>query len=199
MADLTPDPKLPPDLRLRAHARLERPGGEATVHRSATAALGVLHDLAASPSTAADALALLHELQVHQVELELQAEELRRSRVELEAALARQTRLYDFAPVACCTIDHRTVVHEANRAAAELLGVEHDTLPGRTLESFLVPPSILELHGLLERIAAGLQGGACTLTVRPSGAAPLPVRLRAEADPDGVHVVVAFMATDGER
>ena len=41
---------------------------------------------------------LLHELQVHQVELELQNEELRNSRTQLEAAVSRYTDIYDFAP-----------------------------------------------------------------------------------------------------
>ena len=88
----------------------------------ATAAYGVLHELASSPTTAADALALLHELQVHQVELDLQAEELRASRMELEAALRRQIQLYDAAPVGHATIDPSCTLLELNLTGAAMLG-----------------------------------------------------------------------------
>jgi hypothetical protein len=73
------------DLRRRALAQLRVPAGSHEARLNSSAALGVLHELASSPSTAEAALALLHELQVHQVELDLQDEELRRSRAELEA------------------------------------------------------------------------------------------------------------------
>ncbi len=88
------------DLRLSALKRLTGQAGSHETRLDASAAFGVLYELASSPSTAASALALLHELQVYQVELELQDEELRRSRAELEATLMRQVQIYDFAPVA---------------------------------------------------------------------------------------------------
>jgi hypothetical protein len=78
------------DLRLRALQRLTGNNGSHDARLNGSAAFQVLHDLASSPSTGAAALALLHELQVYQVELDLQDEELRRSRAELEAALTRQ-------------------------------------------------------------------------------------------------------------
>jgi hypothetical protein len=83
------------NLRHRATSRLSAGAGATRAPVSASNALAVLHDLASSPETAADALALLHELQVHQVELDLQADELRESRAGLETALRRQTDLYD--------------------------------------------------------------------------------------------------------
>ena len=101
-------------LRQRAETRVS--AGSATVGglTNASAALGVLLELASTPSTASDALALLHELQVHQVELDLQDEELRGTRDELEVALRRQVALYDHAPVGYLTIDTGTVMHELN-------------------------------------------------------------------------------------
>ncbi|MBY0436727.1 MAG: PAS domain-containing protein, partial [Burkholderiales bacterium] len=118
------------DLRNRAASRLT--GAAATTGSSIRAAdaLTVLHSLASSPETAPAALTLLHELQVHQVELELQAQELRESRQTLEDALRRQIELYDSHPAGCLTLDHRRVVQDINRAAAEVLGVRRDDASG---------------------------------------------------------------------
>jgi PAS domain S-box-containing protein len=80
---------------------------------------------------------LLHELQVHQVELETQNDELRRDQVELEEAHARYVDLYDFAPVGYVTLSPTGVVQEANLTGAALLGVERRSLKGRRFSRFL--------------------------------------------------------------
>ena len=67
---------------------------------------------------------LLHELEVHQIELEMQNEELRKSRAQAEAALARYTELYDFSPLAYFTLDRKGAILQTNLAGARLLGVE---------------------------------------------------------------------------
>jgi PAS domain S-box-containing protein len=145
-------------LRSRAVAQLKGSGAQAQADSSA--ALGVLYDLASSPSTAADALALLHELQVHQVEVELQSEELRHSRIELETSLARQVQLYDNAPVAQFAVDGEAVLRELNLTAASLLGCERDSLRGRSLESFLTPDDVATLRMMFRSVAHGA-GSVC--------------------------------------
>jgi len=69
-----------------------------------------------------DVRSLLHELSVHQVELELQNEELQRATLETEEARQKYYDLYDRAPVACVTLDQRGCLVEMNLAAARLLG-----------------------------------------------------------------------------
>ncbi len=149
-------------LRSRAVAHLKGPG-ERT---DASTALGVLFELASSPSTAPDALALLHELQVHQVEVDLQHEELRRSRVELETWLNRQGQLYDCAPVGHFTVDGNTVLREMNQTGAALLGSERDLLRGRSFDGFLTPQGMSTLRAMLGRVTAGAPTAFADLHLR---------------------------------
>ena len=92
---------------------------------------------AAPGESAGNTESLLHELRVHQIELELQNEELRRAQADLEASRARYFDLYDLAPVGYCTLDERGVVQEANLTAARMFGVTKDTLVGKPLTDFI--------------------------------------------------------------
>lgn len=189
-------------LRTQALSRLTGHHSPAGTRSDASAALGVLHQLASSPSKAADALALLHELQVHQVELELQDEELHRSRAELEADLLRLTQRHDHAPVGCFTIDRGTVLCEVNLTGARLLGVEREALSGRTLDAFLTPQSVGELQALLAQVDAGLGGGhdgedhaTCTLELRHRGGQLRRIDASAAVDPAGGRYLLALSSS----
>lgn len=183
------------DLRSRAVSRLN-PGAHA--HQNAGHALGVLHELASSPATASDALAVLHELQVHQVELELQAEELRGWRTALEAALRRQTQLYESAPVSYFTLDLGGAVRELNQTGAALLGAERKVLLGQLLSVFLAPHSARELRALLMSAGDGLRGKVCELQLSGHRAGSRKVYATVSADPVGGAFLVALMdAGDG--
>ncbi len=72
--------------------------------------------------------ALLHELQVHQIELEMQAEELRLDRIQLAKAHERIVDLYDFAPVGYLTLDAKGVITAANLTSTTFLGIERKDL-----------------------------------------------------------------------
>src|SRR5664279_1132988 len=73
-----------------------------------------------SQRTEAGPQRLLHELQVHQVELEMQNAELRKARDELELALENYTDLYDFAPVGYFTLTASGAIIQANLTGAGL-------------------------------------------------------------------------------
>ena len=84
-----------------------------------------------------DVAQTLHELQVHQIELELQNEELRRSQVALDAMQARYFDLYDLAPVGYCTLNEHGLIVEANLTATTLLGVPRGAMVKQPISRFI--------------------------------------------------------------
>jgi PAS domain-containing protein len=80
-----------------------------------------LRDQKGKQESVADSQRLLHELQVHQIELEMQNKELEGTRTELEVALEKYIDLYDFAPVGYLTLGRDGIILEANLASAKLL------------------------------------------------------------------------------
>ncbi len=75
-----------------------------------------------------DIKSIIHELQVHQIELEMQNEELRRTQSELEESRNRYSNLYDFAPADYFTFDKKGLIIEVNLTGANKLGVERSFL-----------------------------------------------------------------------
>jgi len=181
----------PESLRLRALSRLTGNSNPQDSRANSSAALAVLHDLASSPATAADSLKLLHELQVHQVELDLQGEELRRSVAELEAALYRQVQLYDFAPAGCFTIDSSTALCELNRRGAFMLGFDRDAALGLALDRLLEPDSSRALHAALLRVAGGAEPEGCDLRFVARDGVSRAVHASIGPDPSGQRFLIA--------
>jgi PAS domain S-box-containing protein len=118
-----------------------------------------------APKSAADKLRLLHELQVHQVELELQNTELQEARDRLESALEKYTDLYDFAPVGYFSLDEQGQILEANLMGAAMLGIERSQLIHRRITRFVAPASQATLLDFLRQVFAGHTKQACEATL----------------------------------
>jgi PAS domain S-box-containing protein len=84
---------------------------------------------------------LVHELQVHQIELEMQNETLRQTQLQLVAMQARYFDLYDLAPISYCTVNETGIILEANLATAELLGVARNTVVGQRVSKYILRES----------------------------------------------------------
>src|ERR1700720_2510920 len=152
-------PEDPAKLRRRAEARLS---GQRKSQRSK----------AEDPKSEAGPRRLVHELQVHQIELEMQNTELQEARDRMEAVLEKYTDLYDFAPVGYFSLDQQGHILEVNLTGAALLGVERSLLIRRRLLHFVVPASQPTFSAFLERVCAGTGKHACEAALSKKGAAP---------------------------
>jgi len=91
-----------------------------------------------APLTPQETSCFTHELRVHQIELEMQNEELRRSHAELDAIKERYFDLFDMAPVGYLTLDEAGVILEANLRAATLLDVHRNELVNKPMAQFIL-------------------------------------------------------------
>jgi len=124
----------------------------------------------------------VHELEVHQIELEMQNEKLRASEGELEIARSQYFALHDLAPVGYVSLNPAGLILKANLTAATLLGVERDTLIGKPLSGFVSPPDGDTLFLHYEKAVSTRARQLCEITVvRPDG-----TRLCARLDTDTV-------------
>lgn len=175
------------EIALRSTAETRLREGTAPPNRGWTIggeALACLHQLASKPSSAADALKFLHELQVYQVEIDLQQEQLEQHRAELAEQLSRYVELYNRVPVGLLCADADGVIVDANPRAAALLGVEDEQLPGRHLGSFLAAGSRSALVKLLANLSADAAEQSCVVHCEQAGAAGSALRLSATRSED---------------
>ena len=85
----------------------------------------------------ADVKKLLHELQVHQIELEMQNEELIQANLTAETALKKYTILYDFAPMGYFTLDNEGSIIDLNFTGADMLGEKRFSLVNANFKLFI--------------------------------------------------------------
>jgi PAS domain S-box-containing protein len=136
---------------------------------------------------------LVHELEVHQIELEMQNEELCKAREELETVLDTYTDLYDFAPVGYVTLDRDGVLLAANLNGATLLGVDRSRLIGRRFEPFVADESRPCFTPFLGKVFAGKSKESCEVALAKEGTHRLFVQIEALACTSGDECRVAII------
>jgi PAS domain S-box-containing protein len=136
-------------------------------------------DVAAIPVK--DVQQLVHQLQVHQIELEMQNEELRRTQMELEAARNRYMDLYDFSPVGHLTMDTRGTIVEANLRAGTLLGVNRNELIGGSLARFVASDDLDIFHRHCQEVLKTATPQSCEVRLQKNVGAPSYVYLKSLA------------------
>ena len=125
----------PADLRRKAERRLRADGA-----------------VAGYPQSETDTRTLIHELQVHQIELEMQNEELHRASIAAEELSEKYGDLFDFAPIAYFVWDERGKIHEVNLAGAALLGDHRGKLLGKRFGQFVAKEDRGAYAGCLHQV-----------------------------------------------
>jgi PAS domain S-box-containing protein len=128
---------------------------------------------------------LIQDLQIHQVELEAQNEELRRSQIETEDARRKYSDLYDFAPIGYFTLDAQGVILEANLTGAALLGLNRRGLVRRGFRRFVKQEDQETFLHFTRRILEEVKVQTCELKLWRGSGASLDARLTGIALDDG--------------
>jgi len=152
-------------------------------------ALAMLNRLAPAPAELLGAEAserLLHELRMHQLELELQNLELRQAQEALENSRKRYVDLYDHAPVGYLTLSRTGLILEANLTAATLLGLSRQALHRQPITRFILPEDqdVYYLHRIHQMQGGPIGSGVCELRLFRKDAAPFWARLEGVAAGD---------------
>jgi two-component system cell cycle sensor histidine kinase/response regulator CckA len=168
-------PPTPPDaaeLRRRAEARLSE---KQKSHRSQ----------AGAERTAHDTHRLVQELQIHQIELEMQNEQLEQARTETEAALELYTDLYEFAPSGYFTLDRDGTIRQANLTGSGLLGVDRSHLVNRNFQLFVAENSRPVFQAFAAKVFASHARETCEAMLLREGKPPFYARIEAVSSDSG--------------
>lgn len=140
-----------------------------------------------SPATDAntDTQRLIHELEVHQIELEMQNEELLQAKAELESTLSQYAELYAFAPVGYFTLTRNGTIRRANLTAVKLMGVGLSELIKRRFAVFISPESRIPFSDFLERVFTSNNKETCEVMIQKDGSDLLYVQIEAIVDSSG--------------
>jgi len=183
-------------LRVNAETLLQDGSAPSTGSGSLSVeALELLYRRASDPEFAADALKLLHELQTHQVELDLVFDQMQSSEIELTDALAHYQALYDMAPTPYLIVDAAGLIVESNQAANSLFGLSPEGLTEHNLCDFLVPASRDTVKAMLQQVESSESEQSCVAELS-SRAAEGP-RLALKAKPgSGPGKLLLVLSTD---
>jgi PAS domain S-box-containing protein len=139
-----------------------------------------------------DTRRVLHELRVHQIELEMQNDELRRAQVELIVSRTRYFDLYDLAPAGYCTLNEAGLILQANLCAATLLGTTRGSLVKQPISRFIHTADFDQFHLQCKQLHAAHASSselaakplACELRIVHHDRTPIWVHLAATAAED---------------
>jgi PAS domain S-box-containing protein len=120
---------------------------------------------------------LIHELGVHQIELEMQAEQLRVAQLALEESRDKYLDLYEFAPLGYLTLTNKALITEVNLSGAALLGVERSRLVNHGLGRFIAPKDQEVWDQYFIKVQQHGEKQTCTLTLKRGDGSMFPARL----------------------
>ena len=157
----------PGDLRRRAEERLKKSR--------------LLPD---SKTSAAELQRMLHELPVHQIELEMQYEQLQHAYDEIQVLLQRYENLYDFAPVGYLTLTRDSIILDANQTMERVLSCDRSHLIGARLGSFIAQADLPAFNHMVHKVFQSRTLEHCEVMIESSGGTnkPAPISLTCRLD-----------------
>ncbi len=157
----------------------KKPAGLTDLRRNAEAQLQQQRLRVGTQKPEADASRLLHELQVHHIELEMQNTELQEARDRMETLVEKYTDLYDFAPVGYFSLDEEGQILEVNLTGAAMLGLERSLLYHGRLERFVDSASQPMFRAFLQKTFAGTGKQNCEVALLNDADDPIWASLQA--------------------
>lgn len=183
-------------LRAEAAFRLKIGTAAASDWALSSDTLGLLFKLASSPDTVMDGLKLLHELQTHQVELEMQHQELERSAELHDRQLILQARLFENAPFGYLVIQADGIILRSNLEASHLLGLKSKTCNGKNFVSYCTSLSAYGLQDLLKYCVEDSPPMMCVVELKPAPGRPKRVQLLINRTPNGEQFLLGLSNYD---
>jgi PAS domain S-box-containing protein len=171
-----------------AHTLRQRAEQELREHQAA----------AGQPPSEIDARELVHELEVHQIELEMQNEELRRAAAQAQNNVEKYTELFDFAPLGYFQLTQDGVIREANLAGAALLGLDRSRVVSRRFGLWVAPACLQTFATFCETVLAADTKQTCEIQLLREGQEVRDVQVEGLAAPDqaGLEKTLRLAALD---
>jgi PAS domain S-box-containing protein len=151
------------------------------------------------PQSETEVRRLQHELEVHQIELEMQNDEMRAAQTEIREGLEHYTELFDFAPAGYFDLTTDGTIRLANLTGAALLGVERGKLVGKRFNLLVAEGDRKIFTEFLVRIFANSKTETCRVMLTPAGQSPLIVRLDGKRTAEGEHCRVTMVDITMQR
>ena len=173
-----------------------KPGSPSTIRNEAEKRLKE-SPIIPSELSGQDTERIIYELRVHQIELEMQAEEVQRSHHELEESRDKFLDQYDFAPTGLLTVNEKGAIIEVNLTCSKLLGVERSKLVWTRFNTFVVPKDQDQWYHYITDVLQQEEKQYCTLLLKRAGGSSFPARLEGvRLGSGGIHTEIRIAISD---
>ena len=146
-----------------------------------------------SPVSEIDTQKLIHELEVHQVELEMQNEELLLAKVQAQTTAKKYSELYDFAPSGYFTLSNNGTIIEVNISGATMLGKDRAQLKDNRFGFFVSNDTLPIFNLFLDKVFSCKANESCDVTLSTKGNLPMYVHLTGVVSENGEQCLVSMV------
>ncbi|MEI7981200.1 MAG: PAS domain-containing protein, partial [Bacteroidota bacterium] len=153
----------------KSEAEILRQKAEALLKRKSSKTVSSLSE--------AETLKLIHELEVHQIELEMQNDELSQAKKSVELAAENYKELYDFAPSGYFSLSPGCKIIKINLAGAQMLGKERSLLTNHRFDIFVSDDTRLVFNLFLKKVFKTKAKESCEVALATKGSLPMHVQL----------------------